>query len=199
MTTTPLILRLDVTGMPVRWIPWEDAVCLYARGQVAWTAGENEFVIRGGYARSTGERSSLVIHSIIAIKRSGRGHPVLRTQPPLSNHELFRRDACLCMYCGDQFAEGQLTRDHVVPLSRGGEDIWSNVVSACRSCNTRKGCHTPEQAGMPLLAVPYAPNWAEFLALSNRRILADQMEFLKTQFRRHQRPALPTVEPSRLA
>jgi len=180
----------------VRWIPWEDAVCLYARGQVAWTAGENEFVIRGGYARTTGERSSLVIHSIIAIKRSGRGQPILRTQPPLSNHELFRRDACLCMYCGDQFSEGQLTRDHVVPLSRGGQDVWSNVVSACRSCNTRKGCHTPEQAGMPLLAVPYAPNWAEFLALSNRRILADQMEFLKTQFRRHRRPALSLAEPT---
>jgi len=35
---------------------------------------------------------------------------------------------------------------------------------------------------MPLLAIPYIPNWAEYLALSNRKILADQMDFLKTQF-----------------
>lgn len=188
MTSAPLILRLDITGNPVRWIPWQDAVCLYSRGLVAWTAGEHEFVVRGGYARATGERSRVVIHSIIAVKRSGRGSHVPRAVPPLSNHELFHRDAYLCMYCGEQFPDGQLTRDHVVPLSKGGDDVWSNVVSACRDCNTRKGGRTPEQARMPLLAVPYVPNWAEFLALSNRRILVDQMEFLKTQFKRRSRP-----------
>jgi 5-methylcytosine-specific restriction endonuclease McrA len=201
MMPAPLILRLDVTGSPLRWIPWEDAVCLYARGQVAWTAGENEFEIRGGECRATGTRSRVIIHSIVAVKRSARGAPLLRTQPPLSNHELFRRDECLCMYCGGKFPEGQLTRDHVIPLSRGGEDVWSNVVSACRHCNMRKGCHTPEQASMPLLAVPYVPNWAEFLALSNRRILADQMEFLKTRFRRQRRgePLTPEISSGRSA
>jgi hypothetical protein len=56
------------------------------------------------------------------------------------------------------------------------------VVTACRSCNTRKGNRIPEQANMPLLAIPYVPNWAEYLALSNRTILGDQMEFLKSQF-----------------
>ncbi len=187
MTSTPLILRLDVTGNPVRWMPWQDAVCLYSRGLVAWTTGEHEFVVRGGYARATGERSSVVIQSIIAIKRSGRGSHIPRAVPPLSNHELFRRDAYLCMYCGEQYTDGQLTRDHVIPLSQGGKDVWSNVVAACRDCNTRKGGRTPEQAHTPLLAVPFAPNWAEFLALSNRRILADQMDFLKTQFKRRNR------------
>jgi 5-methylcytosine-specific restriction endonuclease McrA len=100
---------------------------------------------------------------------------------------LFRRDGHLCLYCGHQFRDGNLTRDHVVPLSKGGRDVWSNVVTACRGCNTRKGCRTPEQAKMALLAVPYVPNWAEFLALSNRRILADQMQFLKAQFNQHAR------------
>ncbi|MFT4562310.1 MAG: 5-methylcytosine-specific restriction endonuclease McrA, partial [Gammaproteobacteria bacterium] len=92
-----------------------------------------------------------------------------------------------CMYCGSRSGERQLTRDHVIPLSKGGRDMWSNVVSACRSCNTRKGCRTPERAFMPLLAVPYVPNWAEFLALSNRKILSDQMDFLRTQFNRKNR------------
>jgi 5-methylcytosine-specific restriction endonuclease McrA len=87
------------------------------------------------------------------------------------------------MYCGTQCHEHQLTRDHVEPLSRGGKDVWSNVVAACRSCNTRKGGRRPEQANMPLLAIPYVPNWAEFLALSNRRILSDQMGFLRAQFK----------------
>lgn len=185
--STPLILRLDVAGAPIRWIPWQDAVCLYSRNLVAWTAGENAFTFHGGYPRGRVERSSVTVHSIIAIKHSKRGQHPQRHVPPLSNHELFRRDRYLCLYCGHHFADYQLTRDHVMPLSRGGADRWSNVVSACRSCNTRKGGRTPEQATMPLLAIPYVPNWAEFLALSNRRILADQMDFLKSQFNRQPR------------
>jgi 5-methylcytosine-specific restriction endonuclease McrA len=69
----------------------------------------------------------------------------------------------------------------VHPVSRGGRDIWENVVSACYACNSRKGNRTPQQAGMPLLAVPYRPSWIEHLILSNRNILADQMAFLKAQ------------------
>jgi 5-methylcytosine-specific restriction endonuclease McrA len=171
----------------LRWIPWQDAVCLYSRDLVAWTAGDNEFTFFGGTSRDTGERSSVTVHSIIAIRRSSRGRHVPRNVPPLNNHELFRRDGYMCMYCGREHREHELTRDHVIPISKGGRDIWSNVVTACRSCNTRKGCRAPERASMPLLAVPYVPNWAEFLALSNRKILADQMEFLRSQFNRKNR------------
>jgi len=187
MNRAPLILRLDVAGTPLRWVPWQAAVCLYSRDLVAWTTGDNEFTFLGGTSRATGWRSSVTVHSIIAIKRSSRGRHVQRNVPPLNNHELFRRDGYMCMYCGTQHSEHQLTRDHVIPLSKGGRDRWSNVVSACRSCNTRKGCRTPERASMPLLAVPYVPNWAEFLALSNRKIMADQMEFLRSQFNRKNR------------
>jgi hypothetical protein len=57
------------------------------------------------------------------------------------------------------------------------------VVTACRSCNQKKDGRTPEEAGITLIAVPYIPNYAEWLVLKNRRILEDQMEFLKTRFR----------------
>jgi hypothetical protein len=66
-----------------------------------------------------------------------------------------------------------------VPASRGGESVWENCVTACERCNHRKADRTPEEANMKLLAVPYTPNLAEYLILSNRRILADQMEFLQ--------------------
>jgi 5-methylcytosine-specific restriction endonuclease McrA len=178
----PLILRLDMSGTPVTWIPWQDAVCLYSRDMIAWTAGEQIFTFHGGTCRRTGERSRVEVNSIVAVKRSALRRHSKRTVPPLTNRELFLRDAHLCMYCGSHQAEWGLTRDHVRPMSRGGLDRWSNVVTACRSCNTRKGNRTPEEAGMTLLAIPYVPNWAEYLALSNRRILADQMEFLKSQF-----------------
>jgi 5-methylcytosine-specific restriction endonuclease McrA len=74
--------------------------------------------------------------------------------------------------------DGLLTREHIKPQGQGGQDVWTNVVTACRGCNHRKGNRTPEQARMPLLYVPYKPNlWEDFI-LRNRRILADQMTFL---------------------
>ena len=184
----PLILRLDISGTPVTWIPWQDAVTLYCRDMVGWTAGAETFTFHGGISRYSGLRSSIVINSIIAIKRSRNHRHIYRSAPPLTNRELFQRDARICMYCGNRHRDGALTRDHIVPISRGGRDRWSNVVTACRPCNTRKGNRTPEEAKMSLLAVPYAPNWAEYLALSNRKILADQMEFLKTRFSGRQLP-----------
>ena len=150
----PLILRLDIAGAPVRWIPWRDAVCLYSRELIAWTAGESAFTFYGGIGRHTGERSSVTVNSISALKHSKREQYSRRHIPPLNNHELFRRDGRLCMYCGREYPEYKMTRDHVVPLSQGGHDVWSYVVSACRPCNTHKGGRTPEQAHMSLLAIP---------------------------------------------
>jgi hypothetical protein len=97
---------------------------------------------------------------------------------PLNNETLFRRDANLCMYCGQRFGSSQLSRDHVRPFCKGGKDVWNNVVAACRRCNNQKASRTPEQAGMQLLAVPFTPTYAEYIYLKGRRVLADQMEYL---------------------
>ena len=93
----------------------------------------------------------------------------------------------LCAYCGDDFHEGELTREHIVPFAQNGRDHWMNVVTACRACNARKANRTPEQARMPLLYAPYVPSlWEDFI-LRNRRILVDQMEFLMAHLPRHSR------------
>lgn len=176
MMTLPAILKVDAGGLPMAWIHWQTAVTLYARNQVRWEAGDERFLIRGGINAVTGCRSSIEIGSIVAV--SGHGHRLLYGAPSLSNRTLFERDRNLCLYCGRNFPVHQLTRDHVVPVSRGGLDVWENCVTACGPCNQRKNNRTPEQASMRLLAVPYTPNRAEYLILSNRRILADQMEFL---------------------
>lgn len=187
MHTEHLILRLDVTGRPLRWIPWQHAVVLHAREMIAWAAGETAFTVFGGLNRMSGQRSSVTVNSIIAVRGVLRHTAAEHLAPPLSNRELFLRDAHMCLYCGKSFPESLLTRDHLRPLSRGGKDAWKNVVTACRSCNHAKGARTPEEAGMCLLAVPYVPNRAEYLVLSNRRILADQMEFLSKRFRKGSR------------
>jgi 5-methylcytosine-specific restriction endonuclease McrA len=174
----PRMLSLDAHGRILDWMHWQDAVCLYVRGAVAWTMGEPCLTVHGGMCRKTGEQSQIVLHPIVAAR--SHAHPrALDPSPALTNTALFARDASLCLYCGKEFGRHSLTRDHVVPISKGGRDTWENVVSACFHCNSRKGGRTPQQAGMPLLAVPFRPSWVEHLILSNRHILADQMEFLK--------------------
>jgi len=171
------VLSLDSSGRILDWMSWQDAVCLYVRDAVAWTLGDPCLTIHGGISRLHGTQSLLDLHPIVASR--GHARPtLLDPAPALTNVALFARDRMLCLYCGEHFSRGELTRDHVVPLSKGGRDSWENVVTACLACNVRKGCHTPQQAGMPLLAVPYRPSWVEHLILSNRNILADQMEFL---------------------
>ena len=57
-STRPLILRLDVTGAPMGWIPWQSAVVLESRAMIAWHAGDHFFTFRGGYNRVSGARSA---------------------------------------------------------------------------------------------------------------------------------------------
>jgi 5-methylcytosine-specific restriction endonuclease McrA len=181
----PLILRLDVTGAPTTWISWQEAVVLYVKEMVTWTTGNTTYRIRGGISRLSGRQSYLELSSIIACKGKAahHKHDVI---PPLNNRELFHRDHYTCLYCMGSFRESQLTRDHIIPRCQGGSDTWTNVATACRGCNQKKDGRTPEEAGITLIAVPYIPNYAEWLVLKNRRILEDQMEFLKTRFRRHE-------------
>ena len=181
------VLRVDATGQPAAWLTWQQAAVLYCLDRVAWTAGDHVLELRGGHNRFTGLRSRLSIHSIIATRGRMRKQHDGPSFPPLTNRALFLRDGHLCLYCGDPLPDSRLTRDHVTPLSRGGLNNWSNVLTACRPCNSRKGARTPEEARMPLLAVPYVPNYAEYLVLSNRRILADQMAFLSARFRKNSR------------
>ncbi len=173
------VLRLDQSGLPHRWITKQDAALLYVQNKVLWELGNQKLLIRGGIDR-LGRVSQLELAPVVAV--SGKARRRHGTKPALVNRVLFRRDNNLCMYCGESFSVGELTRDHVIPKVQGGRDVWTNVVTACQRCNHFKGGRTPEQAGMELLAVPFQPNPYEFMFLANRRILADQMEYLSARF-----------------
>ena len=173
------ILKLNIAGQPVSWITREEGALMYCRDQVAWEAGIEFVRLRGGVSRRTGQRSVLFVSTIVAANGGAAEYNLLNDVPPLTNENLFARDEHMCMYCGDYLYDCELTRDHVVPVSRGGADTWENVVTACRTCNHFKADKLLDEIGMRLLAVPYAPNRAEGLILENRDIRADQMEFLK--------------------
>lgn len=179
-----LILRTDISGMPLKWIHFQTAVKLYYAKQVAYTCGSSLLQVHGGINARTGLRSELELNSIIATYGSKQGLFGESYVPPLNNPTLFRRDNHLCLYCGGHFSAHDLSRDHVIPIVKGGRDNWTNVVTACKQCNSNKGGRTPEQANMPLLAVPFQPTYVEYVFLQGRSILADQMEFLSAHFPR---------------
>ncbi len=173
------ILKLDLAGQPRGWLTLQEAVSAYARGDVIYGIGDALPPVFGGVQRLTGIRSRIVLQPIVAVQ--GRIRDTF--SPPLCNRTLFRRDDHRCLYCGEQFTRSELTRDHVLPVSRGGRDKWENVVAACKRCNWRKDNNTPEEASMPLLAVPFRPNSYEWHYLAKDRVLADQMDYLSQQFR----------------
>jgi 5-methylcytosine-specific restriction endonuclease McrA len=171
------ILQLDVSGRPQAWISAREAAVLYACDGVAWTLGDTFQVLRGGIQRATGLQSRIELHPIVAVRGSVPSR-AWRQTPALSNTKLFVRDRQVCAYCGGKFSFDELTREHIVPVSRGGQDSWMNCITACRGCNGRKGNRLPEEARMSLLYLPYVPSLHEDMILRGRRILADQMEFL---------------------
>lgn len=172
------ILALDQQGQPHRWISRELAITYHAKNLVAWQLGDASHVeFRGGENRVTGEQSRLWTAPIVAIKGENAGSHKNRI-PTLTNKELFARDRWTCAYCGKIFSENRLTRDHVIPVSRNGKDVWTNVVTACERDNHKKDDRLLEEAGMQLLYVPYTPNRAEHLILKGRRILPVQAEYL---------------------
>jgi 5-methylcytosine-specific restriction endonuclease McrA len=103
-------------------------------------------------------------HEVRTPTRSFRAPSVMRLQYPikrprprvkLSRREVFSRDGHACQYCGKSTAD--LTLDHVVPRGRGGGHTWDNLVTACRSCNHRKGSKTLDEARMRLRHAPVEP------------------------------------------
>ena len=171
------VLKLSAQGLPQSWISLEQAVLHYAADEVRWEMGSREVTFHGGNNAITGQLSIITVNSIIGTKGVPNISP-FDLKPGLTNGKLFARDRNVCAYCGALFFEDELTREHIVPFAQKGIDNWMNVVTACRACNHRKSSRTPEQARMPLLYTPYVPSlWEDFI-LRNRRILADQMEFL---------------------
>ena len=175
----PKVLMLNVAGDPQEWISYERSATYYAKDRVAWSAAEVDFTLHGGINSATGIQSTLVINTIIAVKgKISKKAMENASRIALENPALFARDRHTCAYCERVFTAGRLTRDHVTPTSRGGRNIWTNVVTACSPCNKQKDNYLLEEIDMELSYVPYRPTKAEFLILANRNILADQMDFL---------------------
>ena len=126
------------------------------------------------------ERRELPCPSVIRLVRFVHVPRKFRRQ--VTNTFLFARDGYSCMYCSRHRTELRgrefLTRDHIVPLSRGGDNNWSNVVTACSACNNRKGSRLPAEVGFHLHRLPTEPNYVQ-LVWAVRRITAVQAKYIR--------------------
>ncbi len=141
-------LMLTPAMAPHRVIPWQRAIVLSFLGKVEVVAEYDEII-----------RSQALAVRAPAVVRLTRGHVPVRRTVRFSRLNVFTRDAFRCQYCGARRAMRELTYDHVVPRARGGPTDWTNIVTACRACNDRKGGRTPEEAHMRLLSKPVKPSW----------------------------------------
>ena len=126
-------------------------VCNPRRAIVLLDLGKAEVLEVDGLVYRSPSRE-IRIPSVIRLHRLVR-RP--RPRVRLTRREVFIRDRFICQYCG--LATRDLTVDHVVPRHRGGTHIWENVVSACHSCNHRKGGRSTEEAQMLLKVQPFEP------------------------------------------
>jgi hypothetical protein len=126
----------------------------------AWASNSRR--VDGEFIRTSSGR--LRAPRLLVLSRYGR-LPTATLR--LSRRNILLRDKFTCQYCGSKPPLSDLDIDHVTPRSRGGISSWQNLVTACRTCNLRKGNATPEEAAMELLNKPHRPNWTASIELAS--------------------------------
>jgi 5-methylcytosine-specific restriction endonuclease McrA len=155
-------------------VPMRRALRLVIDGKAEIVEAENDRVVRS-------ERLTMPRPAVIRLTKFI--HVPRRFRRQVTNTFLFARDQYRCQYCGRPSSELKpreaLTRDHVIPISRGGTNEWTNVVTACSPCNTRKGNRLPHEIGMIPLSHPSEPHFVH-LSWAVRRLTLTQARYIRT-------------------
>ena len=147
-----LVLNADFRPLsyyPLSLWSWQDAIKAVFLERVNIVANYDRAVRSPSF--------EMKLPSVIALKEYV---PAAR-RPAFTRFNVFLRDRFNCQYCGGDFATNELTFDHVVPKSRGGRTMWTNVVTACSPCNLLKGNRLLRESGMMLRRFPSEPTTIE--------------------------------------
>jgi len=167
------ILALNASFEPLTMVPLKRALRLVIDGKAEIVEADGGKAVRSEH---------LALPRPVVIRLRKFVHVPRRFRRQVTNTFLFARDGYQCQYCGRPGhalrPRESLTRDHVIPISRGGLNVWTNVVTACSSCNTRKANHLSVECGMHLLNQPTEPHFVH-LSWAVRRLTPTQARYIK--------------------
>jgi 5-methylcytosine-specific restriction endonuclease McrA len=141
-----LVLNADYRPLsyyPLSLWSWQDAIKAVFLDRVNIVSEYDRFVRSPSF--------EMRLPSVVSLKTYV--HPA--RHPAFTRFNVFLRDRFTCQYCG---ARDDLTFDHLIPRSRGGQTLWENVVTACAPCNLAKGGMMPADAEMWPYQTPYRPS-----------------------------------------
>jgi 5-methylcytosine-specific restriction endonuclease McrA len=136
---TALDIELDDDAPALRPVTWDEWITLPVRD------GDNA-------VRTT--RGAIRVPTVIVAVNFAK---VPKKRPKLSAKNIRARDDNRCQYTGALLRPDEGSLDHVVPRSRGGPDMWENLVWSSKQVNSRKGNRLPHEAGLKLINEPRAP------------------------------------------
>jgi 5-methylcytosine-specific restriction endonuclease McrA len=142
-------LILNSSYEPLRIVPWQKALVMWFQDKVE--------VLEYHATQVRSVSTSFTLPSVLRLKTYIKPKRIDGVR--FCRENVYIRDSHTCQYCAVKFTAKELTIDHVLPASQNGPKTWTNVVTACRSCNQRKANRTPEKAKMPLLKPPRMPTW----------------------------------------
>jgi 5-methylcytosine-specific restriction endonuclease McrA len=160
------VLVLNATYEPVN-------VCTVRRAVVLLLKEKAELIERAErelHSTTTTMARPVVIRLISYVRIPRHTH-----RRKITRRAVFARDDWTCQYCG---ARSNLTVDHVIPRSKGGDSSWDNIVASCAPCNLRKGNALPRQAGMRLQRQPRTPSPHVFIHVASPTIPAAWLQYL---------------------
>jgi 5-methylcytosine-specific restriction endonuclease McrA len=165
-------LALNASFEPLTMVPMRRALRLVIDGKAEIVESDHNKLVRS-------ERLTMPHPAVIRLTRFVHVPRKFRRQ--VTNTFLFARDRYQCQYCGRPQAalrpRESLTRDHLIPISRGGLNEWTNVVTACSPCNTRKGNRLPHEIDMHPLHPPTEPHFVH-LSWAVRRLTPAQAKYI---------------------
>jgi 5-methylcytosine-specific restriction endonuclease McrA len=166
-------LALNASYEPLTMVPVRRALRLVIDGKAEIVESDGGRLVRS---------ATVAVPRPAVIRLVRFVHVPRRFRRQVTNTFLFARDDYRCQYCGRAGSQLRhrecLTRDHLVPLSRGGTNAWTNVVTACSACNTRKGNHLPGECGMQPLRPPAEPHFVH-LTWAVRRLTPVQARYIR--------------------
>ena len=167
-------LALNASFEPLTMVPMRRALRLVIDGKAEIVEADRDRLVRS-------ERLTMPRPAVIRLTKFI--HVPRRFRRQVTNTFLFARDRYRCQYCGRTQTElkprESLTRDHLIPLSRGGTNDWTNVVTACSPCNTRKANRLPNEIGMHPLTHPVEPHFVH-LSWQVRKLTPAQSRYIRT-------------------